>query len=171
MNGIGRSRMPPMENETHGGSAHHRSHLAFQRGLLDKTADFLTEQFGSLWFLILNAIIFVGWIEWNLGWLGLPVFDPFPFGLLTMIVSLEAIFLAIFVLISQNRQSRIADIRQQVDMEIDTRAEAEIRKILRMLDEIRTYIAEKKDDPELVELVHEVDIATIQAEIERNSDF
>ena len=116
--------------------SHVKSHLDFHRGRLDKVADFLTEQFGTLWFLLFNAAFFLGWIEWNLGWFGLPIFDPFPFSLLTMAVSLEAIFLAIIVLISQNRQSKIADIRQQIDFEVDVRAEAEINKILHKLDDI-----------------------------------
>lgn len=148
---------------------HLKSHLEFHRGTLDKVAEFMTVQFGSLWFLILNAIIFLGWIEWNLGWFGLPIFDPFPFGLLTMIVSLEAIFLAIIVLINQNRQSHIADVRQQLDFEIDIRAEGEVKKILQKLDDIHRHLALPKTEDRDTAL--EIDIAQIQREIERNSDF
>lgn len=149
---------------------HVKSHLEFRRGRLDKIADFMTEQFGSLWFLILNAIVFVGWIEWNLGLFGLPVFDPFPFGLLTMLVSLEAIFLAIIVLISQNRQSRVADIRQQLDFEVDYRAESEIKKILHKLEDIHRHLA-VPPSKEPGAKMFEIDIEQIQREIERNSDF
>ena len=130
----------------------------------------MTVQFGSLWFLIFNAIIFLGWIEWNLGWFGLPIFDPFPFGLLTMIVSLEAIFLAIVVLISQNRQSKIGDVRQQLDFEVDFRAEAEIKKILQKLDDIHHHLA-VPTTKEPRDKTYEIDIEQIQREIERNSDF
>jgi uncharacterized membrane protein len=64
------------------------------------------------------------WIGLNLGALGAAiVFDKFPFGLLTMIVSLEAIFLSTFVMISQNRQSARADIRSELDFENNVRAE------------------------------------------------
>lgn len=150
---------------------HVRSHIAFRRGWTDKLADVMTVQFGTVWFLIFNAIFFLGWIEWNLGLFGLPVFDPYPFNFLTMTVSLEAIFLAIVVLISQNRQSHIADIRQQIDMEVDVRAEEEIIKILRMLEDLHRHLAIDKVDEELKEMEEGIDIATIQSEIERNSDF
>ncbi len=152
--------------------SHVKSHLEFHRGRLDKVADFMTEQFGTLWFLIFNAAFFLGWIEWNLGWFGFPIFDPFPFSLLTMAVSLEAIFLAIIVLISQNRQSKIADIRQQIDFEVDVRAEAEINKILHKLDDIHRHLALGKpnDVPEMDGAL-EIDIEQIQREIEKNSDF
>ena len=151
--------------------SHVKSHLAFHRTLLDKIADAFTQHFGSLWFLIVNAALFLGWIEWNLGWLGLPIFDPFPFGLLTMLVSLEAIFLAIIVLISQNRQSKTADIRQQIDFEVNVRAEAEVTRILRMLDEIHRHLAISKQDVELIEMERETDLGEIQEEIERHYDY
>lgn len=151
---------------------HVKSHLEFHKGRLDKVADFMTEQFGTLWFLIFNAAFFLGWIEWNLGWFGLPIFDPFPFSLLTMAVSLEAIFLAIIVLISQNRQSKIADIRQQIDFEVDVRAEAEVNKILHKLDDIHRHLAlGKPNDLADTETAFEIDIEQIQREIEKNSDF
>ena len=74
--------------------------------LLDRIADVIAAFSGSIAFLILNGVWFVVWIGWNvvpMPWF--EPFDPFPFGLLTMIVSLEAIFLSCFVLISQDRQS------------------------------------------------------------------
>jgi uncharacterized membrane protein len=152
--------------------SHVKSHLEFHRSRLDKVADFMTEQFGTLWFLIFNAAFFLGWIEWNLGWFGFPIFDPFPFNFLTMTVSLEAIFLAIIVLISQNRQSKIADIRQQIDFEVDVRAEAEINKILHKLDDIHRHLSLGNPNiTEELEKAFEVDLAQIQSEIERNSDF
>ncbi len=76
-------------------------------------------------FVYLHVAWFTVWIATNEGLhlLGLPRFDPFPFGLLTMVVSLEAIFLGTFVLISQNRQSQRADIRSQLDFENNVRSE------------------------------------------------
>lgn len=132
-------------------------------------ADFLTGQFGTVWFLIWNAVVFIGWIEWNLGLFGLPIFDPFPFGLLTMLVSLEAIGLAIIVLISQNRQNKIADLRQQVDFEVDVRAEEEITKLLRMLHEVRDHLGLVKKDRELMQMERRADIKQIQRDIEREN--
>ena len=76
-------------------------------------------------FVYIHALWFGAWILVNLGLhvAGLPKFDPFPFGLLTMIVSLEAIFLATLVMISQNRQAHRSDIRSGIDFENNLRAE------------------------------------------------
>ncbi len=101
------------------------------RSTTDKIADFLTESFGTVFFLLLNAIFFAIWIVWNTGLVpAMPIIDPFPFGLLTMVVSLEAIFLAIIVLISQNREARIAELREEVELYINTYAENEITKMM-----------------------------------------
>ncbi len=84
-------------------------------------------------FLIANCLWFAVWIVINLGLIhGLRAFDPFPFGLLTMIVSLEAIVLAIVVLISQNRAARIADLREEVALQVDVISEREITKLLEL---------------------------------------
>src|SRR5262249_60469469 len=79
---------------------------------------------GSLRFVYLHSVWFGVWIALNVGLIGSAlVFDEFPFGLLTMIVSLEAIFLSTFVMVSQNRQAARADIRSQIDFENNLRAE------------------------------------------------
>lgn len=96
----------------------------------DKVADFLSAYFGTMPFLVVNALFFFIWIVWNTGFLPLPIIDPFPFGLLTTAVSLEAIFLAIVVLITQNRESHIAELREEVELYINTYAESEITKLM-----------------------------------------
>ena len=102
-----------------------------KRSRTDRFADFLTTAFGTVTFLILNALFFLFWILWNTGTIPrLPIVDPFPFGFLTMVVSLEAIFLAIIVLISQNRQARVAELREEIDLYINTYAESEITKLI-----------------------------------------
>ncbi len=145
------------------------SRLEFRRDRIDRIADTLTAQFGSTWFLMGNAVLFVGWIEWNIGVFGFEPFDPFPFGLLTMIVSLEAIFLSIFVLMSQNRQGQISDIRQQIDFEIDVRAEAEVKKIMHMLEELRAFHGIGTGNTASETQTLEIDLNAIQMEIEENS--
>ena len=164
--------------ETNGSAPRHRirkhaqkfkSHLNFERHWADKVADILTQQFGTLWFLVWNAVFFIGWIEWNLGLYGVEPFDPFPFGFLTMFVSLEAIFLAIVVLISQNRQNKVADMRQQIDFEIDVRAEAEVTKLLRMQHLLFDHLKISKDDPDLKEMESALDLIDIQREIENDN--
>jgi uncharacterized membrane protein len=90
----------------------------------DRIADKVTSFAGSLKFVYIHSVWFGAWILLNVGAAGASlVFDKFPFGLLTMIVSLEAIFLSTFVMVSQNRQSERSDIRSQLDFETNLRAE------------------------------------------------
>ncbi len=91
----------------------------------DSAADRVTGFAGSMAFVYIHALWFGFWILINLGLhlAGLPKWDPYPFGLLTMIVSLEAIFLATLVMISQNRQAARSDIRSEIDFENNLRAE------------------------------------------------
>lgn len=150
-------------------SEHFHANLHFERTWVDDIADFLTTQFGSVWFLATNTSAFALWFVCNLGLFGITPFDPFPFNFLTMTVSLEAIFLSIVVLISQNRQSKVADIRQQIDFEINVRSEEEITKILQVLDELRHASGITKPDPELEQMKQKVDIQKIQHEAEEKN--
>jgi uncharacterized membrane protein len=89
-----------------------------------RAADALTAFSGSMPFVYIHVVWFGAWLLCNEGVFGKSlIFDPFPFGLLTLIVSLEAIFLSTFVLITQNRQQERADRRSQADYENDIRAE------------------------------------------------
>jgi uncharacterized membrane protein len=90
----------------------------------DHVADKVTAFAGSLNFVYIHAAWFAVWIAINAGLLGASlVFDAFPYGLLTMVVSLEAIFLATFVMVSQNRQAARSDIRSDLDFENNLRSE------------------------------------------------
>ena len=90
----------------------------------DVVADRVTAFAGSLNFVYIHSAWFLVWIILNVGLIGAGLkFDPFPFGLLTMIVSLEAIFLSTFVMVSQNRQAKRADLRAQLEFETNLRAE------------------------------------------------
>jgi uncharacterized membrane protein len=83
-------------------------------------------------------------------------------------VSLEAIFLAIFVLISQNRQARIADLRQETDLRINTVAEEEITKIMQMLSALyQTIKKDAKEDPEIAEMMKPLDLDEIEERLEK----
>ena len=101
-----------------------------KRSLFQKITDKLVSWSGTVAFLFVNIAIFVIWILLNRG---KQSFDPFPFVLLTTIVSLEAIILAILVLVSQNRQSKIADLRQEIDMQVNLITEEEITKLLKLV--------------------------------------
>jgi uncharacterized membrane protein len=90
----------------------------------DRIADRVTSFAGSLNFVYIHTAWFAVWIILNVGAVGASAaFDKFPFGLLTMIVSLEAIFLSTFVMVSQNRQAERADVRSELDFETNLRAE------------------------------------------------
>lgn len=100
---------------------------------VERVADVIAAFSGSIAFLVANAVWFVAWIVWNV----LPMgghFDPYPFGFLTMVVSLEAIFLSIFVLISQNRQAAKDRLRADAEYEVNLKAELEIRQLHEKMD-------------------------------------
>lgn len=101
----------------------------------EKMADVISAFSGSLTFLTLNAAWFLGWILWNT-LPGLPKFDPYPFGFLTMVVSLEAIFLSIFVLISQNRQAAKDRLRADAEYEVNLKAELEVAHLHEKMDHL-----------------------------------
>lgn len=105
-------------------------------------ADWISAFSGSLPFLIINTLWFGIWIIINtVGVPGIEQFDPFPFGLLTMIVSLEAIFLSIFVLISQNRQASKDRVRSDIEYEVNVKAEMEVAHLHEKLDRIADQVA------------------------------
>ncbi len=109
---------------------------------LERMSDWIAWFSGSMTFLILNTSWFVVWIAINTFDFGIPQFDPYPFGLLTMIVSLEAIFLAIFVLISQNRQAYKDRIRSNIDYEVNVKAEMEIEHLHEKTDRLNEKMME-----------------------------
>jgi CRP/FNR family cyclic AMP-dependent transcriptional regulator len=104
--------------------------------LLQRIADWIAWFSGSMLFLTLNGAWFVSWIIINTFPVGIPAFDPYPFGLLTMIVSLEAIFLSCFVLISQNRQAEKDRVRSDIEYEVNIKAELEISHLHEKTDRI-----------------------------------
>ncbi len=136
------------------------------RSFLTQFADKLTEICGSTSFLVFHIIFFTVWISINTGLIPeIEKFDPFPFGLLTMVVSLEAIFLSIFILVSQNRSSYVSTIRDEVHMGINFIAEEEITKVLEVLAEIRKEMGIKKPDPELEKMLQRTDTSYLERTI------
>ena len=128
----------------------------------------MTSFSGSMVFVYLHILWFGAWLFVNTGRVGIPPFDPFPYGLLTMIVSLEAIFLSTFVLISQNRFSDEADRRAELDLQIGLLAEHELTRVLQMLDAIQDKLGIENDaDSELADLEMETRPEDVLAEIDR----
>lgn len=138
----------------------------------EKLADWLTSKLGSVIFLGLNASWFTTWILINTGKISaIEPFDPYPFGFLTMVVSLEAIFLAIIVLISQNREARIADLREEIELQISTISESELTKLIKLMAILLEKQGVKIDeDPELKRMLRPINNAALQREIENELD-
>jgi CRP/FNR family transcriptional regulator, cyclic AMP receptor protein len=104
--------------------------------LLQRIADWLAWFSGSMLFLLSHTFWFIIWISLNTFILGTRAFDKYPFGLLTMIVSLEAIFLACFVLISQNRQAQKDKVRSDIEYEVNIKAELEVAHLHEKTDRL-----------------------------------
>ena len=98
----------------------------------DKIAEVINRACGSMMFLWINAVWFAVWISLNTFILPNP-WDPFPFAFLTLVVSLEAIFLSIFILIAGNRQARVDERRSQLDLQINLLAEQENTKTMKLI--------------------------------------
>jgi uncharacterized membrane protein len=137
-----------------------KSELDIEQGLVDNFGVRVTAVLGSMWFLAGYIIMFTVWICWNLRFLpGLKPFDPFPFPILQMVVSLFAIILSVSVLVNQNRQGRIERIKRRVEFEVNVRAETEITKVLNMLHEIQQKMGlANAVDKELEDMKEPIDI-------------
>ena len=110
---------------------------------LQRIADWIAWFSGSMPFLLINTLWFTVWISINTLPLGIQAFDPFPFGLLTMIVSLEAIFLSCFVLISQNRQAEKDHVRSDIEYEVNIKAELEVAHLHEKTDRLHEDMLER----------------------------
>jgi uncharacterized membrane protein len=120
-----------------------------RRNVADRIAEFVAHFCGSINFVWIHTALFALWIGWN-SLPQLPHFDPYPFTFLILCVSLEAIYLSAFILISQNYEMRISERRNQLDLQINLLAEQENTKMLQMLDRIaRKLGVSHEDDPEV----------------------
>jgi uncharacterized membrane protein len=142
------------------------------RGAQDKAADALTWFSGSMIFVYIHLVWFGVWIAVNLGWTPVKPFDPFPFGLLTLVVSLEAIFLSTFVLISQNRAGEVADRRADLDLQIDLLAEHKITHLITLVAAIADRLGvEAARDAEIAQLEKDVAPKQVLDEIKARADL
>jgi uncharacterized membrane protein len=139
---------------------------AAQRSTIERTADALTRAAASTPFFVFHAVWFIAWVAVNTGILGIRPFDPFPFGLLTLVVSLEAIFLSIFVLMAQSRESAIAELREEVSLQVTLRLEEEVTKTLQLVAGLYPRLGQQvADDPELREMLGPLDADRIEKEL------
>jgi len=140
-----------------------------ERTAADRLSDAIAKAAGSSGFVLAHVILFTVWITLNVGLVpALPIFDPYPFSFLTLVVSLEAIFLSIFVLMSQNRAAWLADRRAHLDLQIDLLAERELTAMLHML---RALCAKQKvvlDDvgTDVNDLLEETDVTELASNLD-----
>jgi uncharacterized membrane protein len=147
---------------------HLRTKAAHERSLQGRIADAITSFSGRMIFAYVHIVWFGIWILLNTGRFGVSVFDPFPYGLLTMVVSLEAIFLSTFVLISQNRLSEETERRADLDLHIGLLTEHELTRVLQMLDIIQDKMGiVDHENSELADLEMETRPEDVLAEIHR----
>jgi uncharacterized membrane protein len=147
---------------------HLRAKDAKERSPQNRIADDITTFSGRMVFVYVHIAWFGLWILLNTGRFRVPVFDPFPYGLLTMVVSLEAIFLSTFVLISQNRLGEETERRADLDLHIGLLTEHELTRVLQMLDAIQDKLGiVDHENSELADLEMETKPEDVLAEIHR----
>ena len=148
-----------------------------RRTLGERLAERITNFTGSLLFVWIHIVWFSLWITLDLPWWGFRPFDPFPFTFLTMIVSLEAIFLSAFILMAESTQSRLADQRARVNLEVDMIAEREVTKLVELVVAIHQHLGIRRpDDIELesmqktTDIEHLAQVAQATAEAQNGCD-
>ncbi len=131
-----------------------------QRSALDRVSDAVTSAAATPWFVIIHLLWFGGWVGLNAF---VTSFDKYPFSLLTLLVSLEAIFLTGFVLMSQNRMTKQADKRAHLDLQVNLLAEQELTAMMGMLRGLceRADVPVASDDAPVDELLKKTDINQI----------
>jgi uncharacterized membrane protein len=141
-----------------------------QRSRGERIGDLISQTAGKMWFIALHAVWFGAWMASNLGIIPIgKKFDPFPFPFLTLLVSLEAIFLSLFILVSQNRASRQSEARAQLDLQINLLAELEATKMLQLLRALCAHSGlPEADDPEVNQLAKRTEPKTLVNEIRSN---
>jgi uncharacterized membrane protein len=139
---------------------------ASNRSPMEVLADRMIGVASATPFLVIHAFAFIAWIYWNLPFSGLPKFDPYPYGMLTLVVSLEAIFLSIFVLMTQSRESRIGELREELTLQVNLRMEEEITKTLHLVAGLYARMnLTLADDPELRAMLEPLDPKKMEADL------
>jgi len=144
--------------------------LLLRRSWAQRISDRITLAAASGTSMALHVAWFASWMIVNTNLVpGLEAFDPFPFQLLTMIVSLEAIFLALFVLASQNRLGKQADLRANLDLQIDLLVEREMTAVLQLLRDIAGHldVDTRVTTDRLSDLIKKTDITKLVDEVDR----
>jgi uncharacterized membrane protein len=136
----------------------------------DLVAEAIADFCGSMIFVWVHVVWFAGWVLINM-LPGIKHIDPFPFTFLTLVVSLEAIFLSTFILISQNHDTKISERRNHLNLQIDLLSEQENTKMIAMLQAIAARVgADVPQDPHLQALSEETEPERLVRQIEQHED-
>jgi uncharacterized membrane protein len=139
------------------------------RSMAARIGDIIATHAGKMWFIVVHVIWFAIWIVLNLRAHAKSTFDPFPFSLLTMIVSLESIFLSLFILMSQNRSGVQAEQRNHLDLQINLLSEDENTKMILMLQApCKHHKLSIADDPEIVALAKRTELQEVVDGLKEN---
>jgi uncharacterized membrane protein len=138
-----------------------------RRSAMERIGDRIVPFAGSPVFALFHVVWFTLWIAMNRSMVpGVPVFDPYPFNFLTMTVSLEAIFITIAVLNSQNRMARLSDRRAQLDLQINMLAEQESTATLHLLQRVAERLGVPMGDPPPAELAEQTNVQDLVEELD-----
>ena len=138
------------------------------RTAADQIADAIAAFTGTVGFVLLHLVWFVLWMIINLGFVSIVrPFDPYPFQLLAMVVSIEAVLLSTFVLIKQNRMSYLSDRRAHLDLQINLLAEREITRLLQVTERIAAKLGAQPDSNEELEFAQVTPIESMVQELDR----
>lgn len=144
---MGRRLRATAERLRHTASRNVNEEVLDRRSLVQKGADWIAEFAGSLSFLFIHVFLFASWLLVNsIKFPGIPQFDPFPFGFLTLSVSLEAIFLSVFVLLSQSRQAAKDRVRSDVEYDVNLKAELEIAHLHEKVDRLTADVLSRLNE-------------------------
>jgi uncharacterized membrane protein len=139
-----------------------------RRSVADRIADAIATFTGTIGFVLLHVVWFGLWAVANLGLIpGIKPFDPYPFQLLCMIVSLEGVLLATFVLIKQNRLGYLSDRRSHLDLQINLLSERELTRLLRLADLIARRLQVSVADEAAAELEAETEVGELIKELDQ----
>ena len=165
-------QVPALDENVEAIKAWERS-LAEARTRAERLADWIAATFASGPVLLAHVVWFALWVVVNTGLIpAVRPFDAFPFPFLTMTVSLEAIFLALFVLASQNRLARQSDKRAHLDLQIDLLAEREMTAVLQLLQDIATHMKVERTLPsdQIRDLLKKTDVQDLTQRLDEFSD-
>jgi uncharacterized membrane protein len=135
-----------------------------------RVSDAISAFAGSLWFVLCHLVVFTAWASWNAVAPPALQFDPYPYGLLTFIVSLEGVLIATFVLIAQNRMSAHSNRRDHLNLQVDLLAEQEMTIMLRMLRRISERLSidiENVDERQAEKLAEETNVYELMQTLDR----